>query len=176
MNQVSNKQLKANRKNAKLGGVKTPEGKAVSKYNAMKHGILSKEVTLPGEEDALLIDMGKTLRKELAPQSEIEHILVDRIIANSWRLKRVLRIEREMMENDRTSESWNGEKRIKTLGEALHYNFVNKDTYGKLIRYETSIERGIYKALHELQRIQSARNGESPTVPMAIDIDISEDH
>jgi hypothetical protein len=55
----------------------------------------------------------------------------------------------------------------------LGYDFANNDTYGKLIRYESSIERGIYKALHELQRIQSARAGEKPPVPIAIDVDVS---
>ena len=36
---ISDKQLEANRKNAKLGGVKTEEGKAVSRLNALKHGV-----------------------------------------------------------------------------------------------------------------------------------------
>ena len=41
---LSEKQLKANRKNAQKGGVKTPEGKAIVKYNALKHGLLAKEI------------------------------------------------------------------------------------------------------------------------------------
>ena len=40
---MSLKQLAANRRNAqKSTGPKTPEGRAVSKMNALKHGILSK--------------------------------------------------------------------------------------------------------------------------------------
>lgn len=35
---VSEKQLKANQKNAQKAGVKTDEGKAIVKYNALKHG------------------------------------------------------------------------------------------------------------------------------------------
>ena len=43
------KQLAANRRNAqKSTGPKTPEGRAVSKMNALKHGILSKEVLVRG--------------------------------------------------------------------------------------------------------------------------------
>ena len=64
MSDISQKQLEANRENAKLGGVKTEEGKAVSKYNALKHGLLSKEVLLKSEDEAPLVELGKRLRNE----------------------------------------------------------------------------------------------------------------
>ncbi len=171
MSQISQKQLEANRKNAKLGGVKTEEGKIISKYNALKHGLLSKEVLLEGEDEKALIDFGGKLRLELNPKTEFELLLVDRIVANSWRLRRVIQIEVEMIKDDCKDSL--GE--TKGLGEAFSYDFANYDTYGKLLRYETGIERGIYKALHELQRIQSTRMGEKPVTPLAIDIDVSKD-
>jgi len=37
-------------------------------------------------------------------------------------------------------------------------------------RYETSIERGLYRALHELQRLQAARRGEAVAAPVAVDV------
>lgn len=166
---TSEKQISANQENGKLGGVKTEEGKAVSKYNALKHGILSKEVLLKSEDEKALIEMGKTLRAELEPQSELELVLVDRITANVWRLKRVMQMEREMMADSQKSSFGDG---VPTLGQTLtHYDIAHNDVYGKLIRYETSIERGIYKALHELQRVQAARNGEKPPLPIAIDLE-----
>jgi len=171
MNEISQKQLEANRENAKLGGVKTEEGKAISKYNALKHGLLSKEILLDGEDEGALIDIGKKLRTELEPKTELELVLVDRITANVWRLKRVMQIEKEMMDNDmNNSISFSMSGTDKTLGSALSYDFANRDTYGKLIRYEASIERGIYKALHELQRIQATRMGEKVPLPIAVDI------
>lgn len=60
---ISQKQLEANRQNAKLGGVKTEGGKAVSKLNALKHGLLSQEVLLEGEKEKLLIELGRRLRE-----------------------------------------------------------------------------------------------------------------
>lgn len=169
MNNTSQKQLVANRQNSKLGGVKTLEGKAVSKYNAMKHGLLSKEVLLDDENEADLVSLGKKLRTELVPETELELVLVDRITANVWRLKRVMQIEREMIKDDCNPQF--GDK--KGVGEAFSWDFSNNDTYGKLIRYEASIERGIYKALHELQRLQAVRNGEIISPPVAIDVDVS---
>ena len=171
MSETSQKQIEANRENGKKGGVKTEEGKAVSRYNAIKHGLLSKEVLLNGEDEKTLIEIDRRLRTELQPQTELELVLVDRITANVWRLRRVMQIEREMIDDDRKSTfSSDG---VKTLGQALSYDFANHDTYGKLVRYESSIERGIFKALHELQRLQSARNGENVLPPIALDVDVS---
>jgi len=175
MNDISQKQLEANRQNAKLGGVKTEAGKAISKFNAIKHGLLSKEVLLDGEDEKTLIDVGKKLRAELEPQTELELVLVDRITANVWRLRRVMQIEREMMDDDRNDIGFCLSGGNKTLGAALSYDFANNDTYGKLIRYESSIERGIYRALHELQRIQAARVGEKPPLPATIDVDVTKE-
>ena len=47
------------------------------------------------------------------------------------------------------------------------------NTYGKLCRYEAHIERGLYKALHELQRLQAARCGQPVSAPLALDVDVS---
>ncbi|MBU0686776.1 MAG: hypothetical protein KKB81_02830 [Candidatus Margulisbacteria bacterium] len=175
MNEVSQKQLEANQQNAlQSTGPKTQEGKVVSKYNALKHGLLSKEVLLAGEDEEVLIEIGKRLRTELEPETELEFMLVDRITANTWRLRRVMRVEREMMNYDLNGSDFEIVDTPKTLGKAMSINFAKFDTYGKLIRYEASIERGIYKALHELQRIQAARTGKKHNIPLAIDVDISE--
>lgn len=165
---ISEKQIQANRQNAQKGGVKTAQGKAVSCYNALKHGLLSQEVLLDTEYEQSLLELGKRLRMELAPASEIELILVERIIANTWRLKRALQVEKEMIESDQDSNILGA----RNLGGAFSSDFNNADTYGKFIRYEASIERGIYKALHELQRIQAARLGEKPSIPVAVDVTI----
>jgi len=173
---TTQKQLEANRQNAKKGGVKTEKGKEISKYNALKHGLLSKEVLLEKEDEQSLIELGKRLRNEIKPVGELEMLLTDRVIANFWRLRRVLEVEKNAMEWQKNykeislglyeeSESQKNKKRIKAM-------IVNEDME-KLLRYETTIERSIYKALHELQRIQSARAGDKPPAPLAVDIDVS---
>ncbi|MFH1866578.1 MAG: hypothetical protein ABIJ81_00640 [Patescibacteria group bacterium] len=179
MSEISQKQLEANRENAKLGGVKTEEGKEISKYNALKHGILSKEVLLDNEDEGSLIELGKRIRAEIKPVGEVELILTDRIIANIWRLRRFLEVERKVMElkrEEQLSDSFNlkyssKEKIERMAGREM---IVNEDTE-ILLRYETAIERSTYKALHELQRIQAARAGAKPPAPLAIDVDVSKD-
>jgi hypothetical protein len=44
-----------------------------------------------------------------------------------------------------------------TLGLAFRNNAKNGDAFGRLSRYEAALERSLYKALHELQRLQRAR-------------------
>jgi len=51
---------------------------------------------------------------------------------------------------------------------------LQEEDLNRLLRYETTIERQIYKALHELLRLQSARRGEKPAIPVAVDVDVSE--
>ena len=173
---TTEKQLEANKENAQLStGPKTAEGMAISRFNAMKHGLLSKEILLEDEDEQELAELGKHFRAELEPATHLEQILVDRVVANSWRLARVLRIERGMIDDDRRDTDFNGKAILKNVGRAVSYDFSNHDTYGKLIRYESSIERGLYKALHELQRLQAVRNGEKILPPVAVDIDISKE-
>ena len=90
---VSKKQLVANKQNAKKGGVKTAEGKAVARLNALKHGLLSEEILLTGENEEALTGLEERLVAELQPKGELEGILVDRIVSSVWRLKRALSVE-----------------------------------------------------------------------------------
>ena len=56
----------------------------------------------------------------------------------------------------------------------LHSRREQNERFSKLSRYETTIERSLYKALHELQRLQAARRADgNATPPVAIDVDVS---
>jgi hypothetical protein len=46
-----------------------------------------------------------------------------------------------------------------TLGRTFVRDANGANAFSKLSRYETTIERGLYKALHELQRLQAATAG-----------------
>jgi hypothetical protein len=91
---TSERKTEANRRNAlKSTGPKTPEGKAAVRTNAMRHGLLSREVLLSGEDPEALRELGEHLRAELQPVGELENLLVDRIVAAGWRLRRLRRVE-----------------------------------------------------------------------------------
>jgi hypothetical protein len=95
---MSLQQLDANRRNSrKSTGPKTPKGRAISKMNALKHGILSKEVLVCGmnirECSQELSDLHERFRQELNPAGPLEEMLVDQIVTTHWRLRRALRAE-----------------------------------------------------------------------------------
>ncbi len=239
---------RANRLNARRStGPKSSIGKLRSSFNACKHGLLSRVgVLVPGERSADYRDFEAALRADLAPQGELEALLVDRIVTCAWRLRRLLRVEAgvfavghheqvmekatrvarlaldpghempvgvsvELEQLDEADEQEAGcdtpepgtpaayraqvlrEQRAECFGaldqrtgaaNALHrqpalsgrafiQEAANADTFTKLARYEAAIERGMYRALHELQRLQAARTGEPVTLPVAVDVVVS---
>ena len=214
---TSDKQAKANRKNAlKSTGPKTPEGKAAIRLNALRHGLLSRETLLPGEDEEALLELGERLRDELQPVGELENLLVDRIIASYWRLRRLGRVEagifawehsEELAERaereahgyesdevdalgralimitdvERREEALSRARRMRseqedetaTLGRTFARDADRANAFSKLSRYETAIERLLYRALHELERRQAARGGAAVTPPQVLDVEVS---
>jgi len=92
------KQLEANRQNSlKSTGPKTEEGKTAAKMNAMKHGILCKEVVVRGlcikESNRQLQAIRRQFWQHYAPVGAHEEMLVDQIVVCYWRKRRVLKAE-----------------------------------------------------------------------------------
>jgi len=167
----SETQIIANQNNAKLGGVKTEKGKAISRLNAMKHGILSTLVT-PDEEKEI-VGIYRTLIQKYVPLSPIEFVLMERLSLWIVRLRRAARAEKEILmafKNPRRVEpAYSFEKVIDegyTPKISANNILVLNNTY---LRYESSLERNFYRTLHELERIQAVKNGDQSPPPITID-------
>lgn len=179
---TSDKQARANQQNArKSTGPKTPEGKAAVRHNALTHGLLSQEVLLPGEDEAIFKELGKRLWLELEPKGDLESLLVDKIIATHWRLRRLGRLEAGLFAPGPSPAHYigigsaaYGTADNAGLGATFTKDADGANAFSKLSRYETTLERSLYRALHELQRLQAARRAEDnvPT-PLAVDVDVS---
>ena len=88
------KQIEANHRNSQMStGPKSKTGKAVSKKNAMKHGLLAKEIVVRDEDPVEFACVLENLVDEYQPQGPLEGQLVERIAACMWRLRRLYRIE-----------------------------------------------------------------------------------
>ena len=60
-----------------------------------------------------------------------------------------------------------------TLGRTMHEKLKSQSTLTTFQRYESNIERSLFKSLHELQRLQAARHGGPVSIPAALDLNIS---
>jgi hypothetical protein len=90
---LSPEKLAANRRNAqKSTGPKTADGKAVSKLNALKHGLLAQTVVVRGRQLKESNNEFKKLCREfyadLNPVGPLEEMLVGQIVTATWRLRR----------------------------------------------------------------------------------------
>ena len=174
---------------------------------------------MPGEDEAALRELSENLRDELRPVGELEGLLVKRVMAAAWRLRRLGRVEAgifawerfeelaqraerearayespsfyvdplkeidiEISDADKHEEALSRAKQIRSEQEAetapLRRTFARDangaNAFSKLSRYETTIERGLYRALHELERRQAARQGTGNVpAPVAVDVDVS---
>jgi len=175
---ISEKQLRANQQNAKKGGVRTLEGKEISKCNAFKHGILSEIIT---EYDKVDFDkLLKRLKEEYCPESLIEEILVEKIAVYIIRLYRAAKAETEYMKKVLNPEighheglfdvDW-GKWVVDKPGYKPKITDKDFEPLERLyLRYEKTLENRLFRILHELERIQRIRRGELVPPPLSIDI------
>ena len=151
--------------NSKLGGVKTPQGKEVSKYNAQKHGILRQ--TLTEYEEDFYSDVLKQIEDHYSPENIVEVILVERITVCYIKLWRVQKSETECIKSKLHTRMG----RLEGLLESMMQDsmpVVESEGYTPQIseenvailhtiyaRYETTLENRLYRAMHELERLRT---------------------
>ena len=150
-------QIDANRANAQLStGPTTPEGKAVSSQNAVRHGFLAN--VLPTEQDdyrALLED----LIVDLQPAGTIQRLLVEEITLAYIRLRRIHQAEMKRMEpRDVTSEGWSHDRGkfidIERMPGTNPYDLMRDKQSQLVLRYEASVERHIQRCLTRLKEMK----------------------
>ena len=95
---VSPSQVEANRGNAlRSTGPQTRGGKRAVRRNALKHGLLAKEVFIQAgdgkERRSEFRNLMAQLREDLQPEGVLEGMLVEKIAICYWRLRRALRSE-----------------------------------------------------------------------------------
>jgi hypothetical protein len=97
---VRNARAETSRRNgARSRGPKTPEGKARSARNALKHGLRAeKYVVLLDEDWDEFVKLEAALTAELAPEGALQSIIARRVARAAWRLMRADRLEAELFE------------------------------------------------------------------------------
>src|SRR5215472_8584320 len=88
------RQIEANRRNAlKSTGPRTPEGKAASRLNALKHGIFADEPVIVGEEAEAFHVIRQAFLERFQPAGIEEETLVYNLVRTTWLLDRFQAVE-----------------------------------------------------------------------------------
>jgi hypothetical protein len=157
---------------AKSHGPKTPEGKARSSQNALRHGLTAESPTLPTESQDDFQTLLNAYLDRYHPADAIETELVQTLAITRWRLRRVGLIESCMLENEmeqsRVHLSW----QFTEIGDdnRLAFAFRNLANGGRamdlLIRYEASLTRAYDRAAKQLDQLQNHKLRNEPTKPV----------
>ena len=173
---TSTAQVEANRANAqKSTGPRTAEGKAVAAQNAVRHGLLAKEVVVRGEDPGEFELYRQQMLEELAPAGLMEETLAQRIVGLSWRLRRAERlqamaydkIETKSERPDPTMSPEDAGKLLAFLvkenmrcpapaspppGRRAVLDFNQERVLDRLLVYERRIEHSLYRTMAELRK------------------------
>jgi hypothetical protein len=93
--------LKNSRKST---GPRTPEGKARSRFNALKHGCRARSPILPGEDADAFRRRLDAWNGDLEPRDRVEQFLVHRAVQLSWQLERADRALAKGLDDARSAE------------------------------------------------------------------------
>jgi hypothetical protein len=79
-------------------GPRTAAGKAAVRLNAVRHGITSPQVPIPGVEDAdAWLAFRQAVIDDIAPVGAVEEALTERVAELHWRLRRIAPYEAELI-------------------------------------------------------------------------------
>ena len=169
---ASDKQLRANRSNAKQStGPRSQSGKVRSRLNSRKHGLTAKTLVIGDEDPAQFDKLRAELMEEHDPQSALECELVERLSSLLWRLRRIPAFEAAIIDARRAEvddpiKSLELEReglteeiiKLRVLGDALIQDGAFHDTLGKLARHETTLMHAFTKTLQMLLLLQNNRS------------------
>ena len=193
---ASEKQIAANKENAKAStGPITAGGLKRSSKNAIKHSLTASDITISDENAGDFEALRDSYIEAFQPDDAIEMRLVEQMVVAAWRLNRAHRIEAQVFRSEikrQEYEAQNPSKVMKTstsfddwmqgktpehlkanLGSAFRQLSDSRDRVFPLLRYETTAERSLYRALHTLERLlerrQERRRARPVSVPRVID-------
>jgi len=156
---------------AKSRGPTTPEGRANSSRNSLRHGLSAKTVVLPAEsreQFQLLLDAHI---QQFQPANPVEADSVEAMAVARWRLRRIWAIETSLLANELTRRAEDiDDEFIEMTGEdRLAWVFQTLANGGQslslLARYEGNLNRAFDRSFKQLNLLKSQRQNEPKPAP-----------
>ena len=164
-------QIEANRANSDLStGPNTPEGKASSRFNALKHGLRAKSLVLKSEEREAFEELADALRQEFPPSEPAQEILVKDLAVAAWRMQRAQEWSTSQIESfcayvRRNAKMYDidGSQPDQVLSVVLQ-RAMHRQQLETMDRTEIRCRRAFYQALDRLQRTKNSPVEKSATI------------
>ncbi len=137
---------------AKSRGPKTPEGKARSSQNAIKHGIFAQVIVLKTENADLFEELTQDFIRRFEPRDGVELAIVEQMIAATWRLSRCWEMQTQTMNLEMARDQDPDDENLKA--RSFHAAIGNSPSMQLLHRFENSYERIITRAVRTLANIR----------------------
>ena len=156
---------------AKSRGPVTPEGRAASSRNSLRHGFTAASVVLPTESSEDLQALLDSYTHQFHPQGGVEMDLVQTMAAARWRLRRISTIETTLLNNEMTRHAKDCRRELNNPDDLarLAWVFQNLADHGQslalLMRYEGALNRSYDRAFKQLLLLQSAHPRPQPNEP-----------
>src|SRR3979411_492453 len=148
---------------AKSRGPVTPEGRAASARNAIRHSMCSKALVLTMEDEEKFAEHQKTYFDQFQPEGEIEFGLVTDMVVAKWRTWRLWTLETALYDVQMDKQMKMIDETFKSIDEttrcAIAFQTLADDykTLSLLLRYETSMRRMHERCLKTLMDLQNPR-------------------
>jgi hypothetical protein len=173
----SERQREANRRNGRLGGPKTIEGKERSRVNSLKHGLTSSTlVVLPDEDRKEYDELLSGFRDSFEPANEFEDALVVRLAQAHWRGLRSRAVETAMLNTSANLQRRDARRIVENCPENLNpheaigvgFMIMPAERWQMYFRYDATISREFFKTLDTLTKLQRARQRQAAGVKQPI--------
>src|SRR6202051_2842957 len=141
---------------AKSKGPKTPEGKAVSSMNALRHGMTAQAILLTNEDPEAYTKLAGAYYEKFQPADDVERDLVDEMVVAKWRQRRDWSNEAALFDLEMDHQTKKVDSQYAKIDHACRYALAfraladESKSIQLLSRYETSHQRSYYKALTTL--------------------------
>ena len=130
----------------KSRGPKTPEGKAISSRNGLKHGFTARRFTAHFEPDPVHAEILRALEAEFQPCTQLEYQLIASIADAHWRTKQI-RTREESLFNQPAFD-------LQTVAD-------NSGVLFYIDRLENRYNRLYHRAIRQLLGLREAENAKA---------------
>jgi hypothetical protein len=160
-------QYAANRLNAeKSKGATSPQGKARSSMNALRHGLTARVVVLPSEDMDAYQAFSKEIVDSLDAQTPVERQFAQTVADNQWRINRIRSIEDGMLGMGHFEAAGDFDCPSPEIHSAMTAARAFRDdskSFVNLSIYEQRLHRSMKESLRQLRELQTERREREKT-------------